>query len=75
MFCEGAIKLTLGKTHQVIYAMENDGSDIIIPSYSGKIDLRIELALKRYRVDFKQANKINTKSGELDLTSNIDVVG
>lgn len=60
-FVEGAIKLTLGKNHEVTYTMDNDGSDIMIPDRNGKLDLEIESAWKRYGVDFKQANKGNTE--------------
>lgn len=59
-FVEGAIKLTLGKSHEVTYSMDNDGSDIMIPERHGKLDLEIESAWKRYGVDFKEANKSNT---------------
>jgi hypothetical protein len=62
-FFEGAIKLTLGKTHQVIYAMENDGSDVMVPSRDGKLDLGIESAWKEYGVDFKRASETNTECG------------
>lgn len=43
LFFKGAIKLTRGRTYQVIYAMEDNSSNIMIPSYSGKIDLGIGL--------------------------------
>ncbi|KAJ5995072.1 hypothetical protein N7481_002049 [Penicillium waksmanii] len=59
IFIEGAIKLTLGKTHLVIYAVENGengehGSDFLIPSRDGKLDFEAENAWKEYGVDFKQ---------------------
>ncbi|EEP81637.1 predicted protein [Uncinocarpus reesii 1704] len=57
VFLEGAIKLTLGKTHTVIYAMEDDGSEMLIPSRDGKLDLGIESAWKEYGVDFKRASE------------------
>lgn len=30
-FIEGAIKLTLGKTHSVMYGMDTDGFDVMFP--------------------------------------------
>jgi NADH dehydrogenase FAD-containing subunit len=61
-FVEGAIKLTLGKKHEVTYAMDNDGSDIMIPDRNGKLDLEIESAWKRYGVDFKEVSKGKTEA-------------
>lgn len=54
IFTEGAIKLALGKTHLVIYAMEDGkhGSDFLIPSRDGKLDLEAENSWKEYGVDF-----------------------
>lgn len=56
IFIEGAIKLTLGKTHLVFYAVENGehGSDFLIPSKDGKLDLEAGNAWKEYGVGFKQ---------------------
>ena len=61
LFVEGAIKLTLGKKHQVTYAMDNDGSDIMMPSRDGKLDLEIESAWKQHGADFKRANEAITE--------------
>ncbi|CAI7621925.1 unnamed protein product [Penicillium manginii] len=61
-FVEGAIKLTLGKKHEVTYAMDNDGSDIMMPDRNGKLDLEIESAWKRYGVDFKEVRKGKTEA-------------
>ncbi|RFU29645.1 hypothetical protein B7463_g6701, partial [Scytalidium lignicola] len=69
LFFEGAIKLTLGKTHHVIYAMQNDTSDIIIPSRNRKLDLGIESAWKLYGVDFKLASEGDTERGETAVTA------
>lgn len=56
VFIEGAIKLTLGKTHNVVYAMEADGSDVMVPARDGRLDLGIERAWKQFGADFKAAN-------------------
>ncbi|KAH8194135.1 hypothetical protein TruAng_011694 [Truncatella angustata] len=55
-FLEGAIKLTLGKTHNVIYANEADGSDVMVPARNNRLDLGIEMAWKQFGVgaDFKR---------------------
>lgn len=55
-FIEGAIKLTLGKTHNVIYAMHTDGSNVLVPARDGRLDLGIERAWKQFGADFKLAN-------------------
>jgi hypothetical protein len=55
MFIEGAIKLTLGKTQNVVYAMENDGSDVLVPG-NGHLDLDIKRAWSQFGADFKQAS-------------------
>lgn len=57
VFVEGAIKLTLGKKHQVTYATDNDGSDIMMPSRDGKLDLEVESAWKRHGANF-MANEV-----------------
>lgn len=57
IFDKGAIKGILGKKHQIIYAMDNDGSDFMMPSRDGKLDLAIESAWKHHGADFKQANE------------------
>ncbi|KAE8383475.1 hypothetical protein BDV26DRAFT_287661 [Aspergillus bertholletiae] len=56
IFIEGAIKLTLGKKHHVIYATEADGSDVLVPARDGKLDLGIERAWGQFGADFKLAN-------------------
>ncbi|RSL42401.1 hypothetical protein CEP53_012216 [Fusarium sp. AF-6] len=55
LFIEGAIKLTLGKTRNVVYAMENDGSDVMVPG-NGHLDLDIARAWSQFGADFKQAS-------------------
>ncbi|RYO88690.1 hypothetical protein DL766_004430 [Monosporascus sp. MC13-8B] len=57
VFLEGAIKLTLGKTHNVVYATDADGSDVMVPARNNRLDLGIERAWKEFGVgaDFKQA--------------------
>ncbi|KFY47074.1 hypothetical protein V495_02114 [Pseudogymnoascus sp. VKM F-4514 (FW-929)] len=47
-FIEGAIKLTLGKTHSVIYSIDGNGSDVLVPSKNGSLDLDIKRAWKMY---------------------------
>lgn len=49
VFIEGAIKLTLGKSHRVIYGMGEDGSDVLIPQ---KGDLSLDLGIKRAWAQF-----------------------
>lgn len=56
-FIEGAIKLTLGKTHSVIYAIDANGSDVLVPAKNGSLDLDIERVWKMYGADLKLANK------------------
>ena len=58
VFLEGSIKLTLGKTHHVSYAMDSDGSDILIPARSGRLDLDVERAWRHFGAgaSFKMAN-------------------
>lgn len=55
VFLESAIKLTLGKAHRVIYAMDGDGSDVMIPERGGKLDLGIEHAWGEFGADFNLA--------------------
>ncbi|KAM5440978.1 hypothetical protein MferCBS31731_004117 [Microsporum ferrugineum] len=59
LFLEGAIKLTLGKRHNVVYAMNGDGSDVLVPARNNRLDLGIERAWKQYGVgaQFKTSNK------------------
>ena len=54
VFIEGAIKLTLGKTHSVVYSMDKDGSDVMVPSRKGPLDLGIERAWKMFGADYKK---------------------
>ncbi|KAI1077857.1 hypothetical protein F5B20DRAFT_550578 [Whalleya microplaca] len=56
VFIEGAIKLTLGKTHNVVYAIDADGSDVMVPARNGRLDLEIERAWKEFGVgsEFKR---------------------
>lgn len=58
VFVEGAIKLTLGKTHNVVYATDADGSDILAPSRKNPLDLGIQRAWGQFGVghQFKQAS-------------------
>ncbi|RYP81240.1 hypothetical protein DL769_002070 [Monosporascus sp. CRB-8-3] len=57
VFLEGAIKLTLGKTHNVVYATDADDSDVMVPARNNRLDLGIERAWKEFgvRADFKRA--------------------
>ncbi|OGM48091.1 hypothetical protein ABOM_002890 [Aspergillus bombycis] len=64
LFIEGAIKLTLGKTHNVVYATEADGSDVMVPSRDGKLDLGIERAWKEFGANFKLANTATESVGQ-----------
>jgi NADH dehydrogenase FAD-containing subunit len=57
VFVEGAIKLTLGKTHNVVYSMDADGSDVMIPARNGPLDLGIKRAWWTYGADFKLAGE------------------
>lgn len=55
-FLENAIKLTLGKSHKAIYAMDVDGSDVLIPDRkSNALDLGIKHAWGQFGADFKLA--------------------
>jgi hypothetical protein len=51
-FIEGAIKLTLGKTHSVMYGMDTDGFDVMFPSRNGPLNLGIERAWKDFGADY-----------------------
>jgi apoptosis-inducing factor 2 len=57
VFVEGAIKLTLGKTHNVVYSMEADGSDVMIPARNGQLDLGVKRAWWTYGANFKLAGE------------------
>ncbi|KAF1993360.1 FAD/NAD(P)-binding domain-containing protein [Amniculicola lignicola CBS 123094] len=52
LFIEGAIKLTLGKSHTVMYGMDEKGFDVMFPSRTGPLDLGIERAWKDFGADF-----------------------
>lgn len=54
-FIEGAIKLTLGKTHYAVYSTDSDGTEILVPGKNNQIDLGIQRAWKEFGADFKQA--------------------
>ncbi|KAJ4347479.1 hypothetical protein N0V95_005400 [Ascochyta clinopodiicola] len=54
VFIEGAIKLTLGKSHTVMYGMDGDSFDVMFPSRTGPLDLGIERAWKDFGADFKE---------------------
>jgi apoptosis-inducing factor 2 len=58
VFVEGAIKLTLGKAYSAMYAAEEDGSDFLIPSKNGPLDLGIKRAWWQYGADFKSASPV-----------------
>lgn len=53
-FIEGAIKLTLGKSHTVMYSVDADGSDVLMPSRNGPLDLGIERAWAQFGADYKK---------------------
>ena len=57
VFIEGAIKVTLGKTHNVLYAMETDGPDVMVPAKNGRLDLGIERAWSQFGADFHLASQ------------------
>ena len=50
VFIEGAIKLSLGKTHCAIYAVEANGSELLVSSRSNQIDLGIKNAWRSFGV-------------------------
>lgn len=65
MFLESAIKLTLGKAHRVIYAMDSDGSDVLIPERNGTtLDLGIKHAWGEFGADFKLVEAPPTERAE-----------
>jgi NADH dehydrogenase FAD-containing subunit len=53
-FIEGAIKLTLGKSHTVMYSMDADGSEVLLSSRNGPLDLGIERAWTQFGADYKK---------------------
>ncbi|KAK5653695.1 hypothetical protein OQA88_8726 [Cercophora sp. LCS_1] len=63
VFLEGSIKLTLGKKHVVIYAMDANGHELMIPTKYGQLDLGIKRAWWQYGVDFNEAQKLDTATG------------
>lgn len=58
---EGAVKMTLGRNHRVIWARERDGSEFMIPSRDGNLELGIESAWNEYGVDIKRVNEASTE--------------
>lgn len=63
-FVEGAIKLTLGQTHNVMYSMDADASDVMVPARNGQLDLGIERAWKMFGADFKLAEEPVRATGD-----------
>ncbi|KAI0155746.1 hypothetical protein BJ166DRAFT_554674 [Pestalotiopsis sp. NC0098] len=62
-FLEGAIKLTLGKTHKAIYSMDSDGSDVLIPDRkSTALDLGIKHVWGQFGADFRSAGDTLAKA-------------
>lgn len=58
IFIEGAIKLTLGKSHRAIYAMDSDGTEVLIPERSDKmLDLGIKHAWGQFGADFNKVGE------------------
>lgn len=53
LFIEGAIKLTLGISRYVVYSMDNDGSDVLLPGTDGKLDLDIRKGWRQIGADPK----------------------
>jgi apoptosis-inducing factor 2 len=47
-FLEGAIKLTLGWTRNVVYAMDADGPDALVPAENIPLDLGVERVWKQF---------------------------
>ncbi|KAL3476640.1 hypothetical protein BJX99DRAFT_270311 [Aspergillus californicus] len=58
LFVEGAIKLTLGKSHSVIYSRDEYDDDVLVPSRSGKVDLDIGAAWRSFGVG-KEFSKLS----------------
>lgn len=48
IFVEGAIKLTLGLVHNVMYAMDSHGSEMLVSSRIGQRDLGIKKAWRHF---------------------------
>ncbi|KAL2812285.1 hypothetical protein BJX63DRAFT_432727 [Aspergillus granulosus] len=69
-FIEGAIKLTLGKTHNAIYARDGSEKDIrgevMIVSKKGKVDLDVGMAWRQYGVGKEFAK---AKRGDVGLSA------
>lgn len=55
IFIEGSIKLTLGLKHTVIYAMDTDGSEVLIPTNLGKKDMGVGMAWWQYGASTTEA--------------------
>ncbi|KAL4874584.1 hypothetical protein BJY04DRAFT_203576 [Aspergillus karnatakaensis] len=56
-FIEGAIKLTLGKTHNVVYSRDEGehGAEVLLPSQKGTLDLDVGRAWREFGVDIQMA--------------------
>ncbi|KAL2869639.1 NAD(P)/FAD-dependent oxidoreductase [Aspergillus lucknowensis] len=69
-FIEGAIKLTLGKTHYAIYARDGGeketGDEVMIVSKKGKVDLDVGMAWRQYGVGKEFAK---AKRGDVGLSA------
>lgn len=50
---EGAIKLTIGKTHWVMYAMDDDGRELLVPGQDGHLDVDIQRGWKQLGAVFE----------------------
>lgn len=61
-FIEGAIKLTLGKTHYAVYSTESDGTEILVPGRNNQLDLGIRGAWRQFGADFKEAHSPGERS-------------
>ena len=66
VFIEGAIKLTLGKTHSVVYAMDANGADALVPARNGPLDLGIGRAWRQFGVggEFSTLRRSSAVRGE-----------
>ncbi|KAL2842931.1 hypothetical protein BJY01DRAFT_235855 [Aspergillus pseudoustus] len=66
-FVEGAIKLTLGKTHNAVYGWDGgegeSGDEVMIVSRKGKVDLDVGMAWKQFGVAKEFAR---VQAGKLD---------
>ncbi|KAL1311466.1 hypothetical protein AAFC00_004409 [Neodothiora populina] len=55
---EGAIKLTLGRAHNAIYTMDDDGSELLVVSHKGQLDHDCSRAWKELGADIKLAKPV-----------------